>query len=490
MDQFFHLDATAQAGLVKTGAVSPTELLEAAIARIEALNGSVNAVTIKCYEQARKQAQAASLPHAPTDAPFAGVPFLIKDLAAMKNFPVTYGSRLFAQNIAWHNEAIVARALKAGFIIAGKTNTAEFGLLPTTEPVLFGPTRNPWNLDHSAGGSSGGAAAAVASGMVPVAQGGDGGGSIRIPASCCGIFGLKPSRGRTVRLMRKTAGDLAVNLCLSRSVRDSAQFLKATEITGRKATFAPLGFVSGPSKRRLRIAYSTRNMLGNEAEPEVKAALDDVAALCARLGHTVEEADLPVDGEAAVRHFVACWSASPAKLLRYLWLIQPRTWFYGQYKDVMEPWTLKLAEWYNSEEQKHAGLIARAVNFFQAVKRNSDDFFSRYDVHLTPVLRRLPVHIGEFAPNIPYDDLLAACVDHITYTPLHNALGTPAMSVPLSWSTSGLPIGSQFAAQAGDERTLLELAYELEEARPWASKWPPVFPGAKDAKTINEEQTL
>ncbi|MEJ2117632.1 MAG: amidase [Alphaproteobacteria bacterium] len=481
MDHFFHLDATAQAALVKSGAVSPTELMEAAIARIEALNGSVNAVTLKCYEQARKQAQTASLPQNLTEAPFAGVPFLIKDLAAMKNLPVTYGSRLFAKNTAWHNEAIVARTLQAGFLIAGKTNTAEFGLLPTTEPMLFGPTRNPWNLEYSAGGSSGGAAAAVASGMVPVAQGGDGGGSIRIPASCCGLFGLKPSRGRTVPLMRKTAGDLAVNLCLSRSVRDSARFLQAAEISGRNAAYAPLGFVEGPSKRRLRIAYSTRNMLGSEAEPEVKAALDDVVALCASLGHSVEEADIPVDGEAAVKHFVACWAAGPAKLLRYFWLMRLKTWFTGTHKDVLEPWTLELAEWYEREEQKSPGLIARAIAFFQAMQHTSDEFFSRYDVHLTPVLRRLPVRIGEFAPDTPFDDLLAACVDHITYTPLHNAMGTPAMSVPLSWSANGLPIGSQFAAQAGDERTLLELAYELEEARAWADKWPPISAGAKDA---------
>jgi amidase len=490
MDQFFHLDATAQAALVKSGAVSPTELLEAAIARIEALNGSVNAVTFLQYDEARKQAQRARPPQQIADQPFAGVPFLIKDLSAMRNAPVTYGSRLFANNIAWHNEAIVARALKAGFIIVGKTNTAEFGLLPTTEPLLFGPTRNPWNLDHSAGGSSGGAAAAVASGMVPVAQGGDGGGSIRIPASCCGIFGLKPSRGRTVPLMRKTAGDLAVNLCLSRSVRDSARFLQASEVTGRSAAFTPLGFVSGPSKRHLRIAYSTRNMLGSDAEPEVKAALDDVAALCASLGHTVEEAEFAVDGEAAIRHFIACWAAGPAKLLHYFWLVRLRTWFNGAPEEVLEPWTCKLAEWYEKEKKRTPDLISRAIAFFKAMQHTSNEFFSHYDVHLTPVLRRLPVRIGEFASDLDFDDLLAACVDHITYTPLHNAMGTPAMSVPLSWSASGLPIGSQFAARAGDERTLLELAYELEEAKPWADKWPPVATAAKDAKSIIKEHTL
>lgn len=469
MDQFFKLDATAQAALVKSGAVTPVELLEAAIARIEALNGAVNAVTFRFFDEARKQARA-PLP----EGPFRGVPFLVKDLSTVKNKPVTYGSRLFANNIAWHNEAIVARAVKAGFVIAGKTNTAEFGLLPTTEPLLFGPTRNPWNLEHSAGGSSGGAAAAVASGMVPVAQGGDGGGSIRIPASCCGLFGLKPSRGRAVPLMRKTAGDLAVNLGLSRSVRDSARLLEVCEVVPKGAVFAPLGFVGGPSKRRLRIAYSTRDLMGREPEPEVKAALDEVAKLCAALGHTVEEAAPSVDGEAAVGHFVACWAAGPAALLRYFWLVRLKTWYRKARCDVLEPWTMSLAEWYETEERKSPGLIARAMAFFDALRPANDAFFAKYDVHLTPVLRRLPVRIGEFSPNVPFADLLSACVDHITYTPLHNAMGTPAMSVPLSWSTDGLPIGSQFAARAGDERTLLELAFELEAARPWADKWPPL----------------
>ena len=193
MDTFFHIDATAQAELVKSGAVTPLELVDAAIARIDALDGELNAVTVRLFDRARKAASG-PLP----DGPFKGVPFLIKDLSAVRGATLSYGCRLFATNRAVHNEAITARALQAGFVILGKTNTAEFGLLPTTEPLLWGPTHNPWNLAYSPGGSSGGAAAAVASGLVPIAQGGDGGGSIRIPASCCGVFGLKPSRGRAV----------------------------------------------------------------------------------------------------------------------------------------------------------------------------------------------------------------------------------------------------------------------------------------------------
>lgn len=469
MDTFLHIDATAQAELVRSGAVTPLELVDAAIARIEALDGQLNAVTIRLFDRARKAASG-PLP----GGPFRGVPFLIKDLSAVSGATLSYGCRMFAGNRAVHNEAITARALQAGFIILGKTNTAEFGLLPTTEPLLWGPTHNPWNLAYSAGGSSGGSAAAVASGMVSIAQGGDGGGSIRIPASCCGLFGLKPSRGRTVPTMRKTPGDTAVNLCLSRSVRDTARFLEISEQRGKAAVFPPLGFVAGPSPRRLRIAWSSANLLGQEPEPEVRAALDDAVKLCASLGHTVEEAAPRVDGEEGIRNFLAFWAHGPSLLVRNFWMLRLKTLSTKPITALLEPWTLGLADWFDTEERRNPGMLARATAFFRNAGAEMDTFFSRYDVHLTPVLRRLPAKLGEFAPTVPFATLLDRCIGHITYTPLHNAVGTPAMSVPLSMSADGLPIGTHFAARKGDERTLLELAYELEQAQPWAGRWPPV----------------
>lgn len=469
MDPFIHLDATAQAELVKSGQVTPLELLEATITRIEALNPKLNAVTARFYEQARRQAMR-PLP----DGPFKGVPHLVKDLSAVRGVPLTYGSQLFGRNIARHNEGIVARSVAAGLVVLGKTNTPEFGLLPSTEPLLHGPSRNPWNLDYSPGGSSGGAAAAVASGMLPLAQAGDGGGSIRIPASCCGVFGLKPSRGRNVPPMRKSPGDLAVNLCLSRSVRDTARYLEITERRGRRAVLPPLGYVAGPSSRRLRIAYSPRNILGLEPVPEVRAALDDAVQLCSSLGHTVEETDLLVDGERAIQNFIACWAAGPAFIVKHFWLLRLKTFLRDPIGDLLEPWTLGLANWFRAEEARQPGVLPRAKAYFQSLVPQIDDFFSRYDVYLTPVLRRLPAKIGDYAPTVPFASLLDNCIDHITYTPLHNAVGTPAMSVPLGMSADGLPIGAHFAAGVGDERTLLELAYELEQARPWANRWPPV----------------
>ncbi len=468
MDAYFQLDATAQADLVRRGEAHPLELLDAALARIEALNPEINAVTALFEANARKHAMRPA-----HGGPFAGVPYLIKDLAAVAGAALTYGSRLFADNVARRNEAIVRRALEAGFILAGKTNTAEFGLLPTTEPLLHGATRNPWDPERSAGGSSGGAAAAVACGMVPVAQGGDGGGSIRIPASCCGVFGLKPSRGTVVPPLRRSPGDLSVNLCLSRSVRDTARLLCASEADGGIERL-DARCVTGPSSRRLRIALSTRTFLGVEAEPDVKTAVEDVAKLCESLGHCVEDAAPPLAGEEAVTHFLAFWAAGPAMLVKNFWLIRLKTWCATAKANVLEPWTLGLADWFLSEERRSPGLMQRARAFFDGVARDLDGFFSRYDVILTPVLRKQPARLGEHAPTVPFATLLERCVDHIAYTPLHNAVGTPAMSVPLSMSAAGLPIGSQFAARRGDERTLLHLAYELEAARPWAGRWPPL----------------
>jgi amidase len=263
-------------------------------------------------------------------------------------------------------------------------------------------------------------------------------------------------------------------LCISRSVRDTARFLDITERQGYRAVFPTLGYVDGPSKRRLRIAYTSRDILGLEPTPEVKAAHDDAVKLCASLGHTLEEAELKVDGERAIQNFVACWSAGPAFVVRNFWLLRLKTRQRAPITELLEPWTLGLANWFRNEESKQPGVLARAVSYFQSLAPQIDDFFSRYDVYLTPVLRRLPAKIGEYAPTIEFEKLLESCIDYITYTPLHNATGAPAMSVPLGMSTDGLPIGAHFAARIGDERTLLELAYELEQTRPWANRWPQV----------------
>nr|APC60439.1 Ami [Parvibaculum lavamentivorans] len=463
MPELAKLDATAQAELVRKGELTALELVEAGISRIEQVNPQVNAVVETFYDRAREAAKG-KLP----EGPFTGVPNLVKDLDNLKGTRATSGSRFLAQNISPETDPIIAGKEKSGFVMVGKSNTPEFGLLGTTESLLLGACNNPWNLAHSPGGSSGGAAAAVASGMVPVAHATDGGGSIRIPASCCGVFGLKPSRGRIYLGERQLPGDIGFQHCVSRSVRDSATLLSLTELTGKDAVLPPVGRVEGPGKKRLRIAFGTMDYKGREPAPDVKAALEDVAQLCADLGHEIVPAQNRIDGPAFEDAFLAAWASGPAELVALVKQmgLDPEA--------VLEPWTLGLAELFNS---KPAGTLEKSLAHFAKVTAQTEAFMADYDVWLTPVLATVPPKTGEQAPTVPFDTLYERVFNYVTYTPLHNVVGTPAMSVPLSWNKAGLPIGSQFAALPGQEKVLLELAFELEQARPWADKMPPVFAG-------------
>ena len=461
-DAFARLDATAQAALVRNGDVSASELVDAAIDRIEALDGTLNAVTTRLFERAREQARG-PLP----EGPFTGVPYLIKDLYDLAGTPNTMGARLFADNVSTADEPYVTRTLSSGVVVVGKSNTPEFGLLGTTESLLLGACRNPWNPAYTPGGSSGGAAAAVAAGMVPFAHATDGGGSIRIPAACCGLFGLKPSRGR-LDPKRRPDIDISVHHCVSRSVRDSAALFAAAEYVAADAELPPVGRVERPSERRLRIALDTRNLFGEAPHPEVEIALQRAAKLCADLGHQVEEAGPNIDGAAFVHHFISVWASFPAEPIA---AARAQGLSPG---DVLEPWTLALADEF---DRRGPDALPAAVRNFDAMARVLDAFFQRYDVLLTPVLKAPPVAIGAQEPTMDYDSLYAAVTDWVSYTPLHNAAGTPAMSVPLGWSRDGLPIGVQFAAAHGAERTLFELAYELESAAPWSDRWPDLAAG-------------
>ena len=463
-DPFVRLDATAQAALVRAGEVAPIELVDAAIARIERLNPKLNAFVSTCFERAREQARGV-LP----DGPFRGVPYAVKDLSDYGGEPTTMGSRLFEGHIAERDNGIVERARGAGVVVLGKTNTPEFGLLATTESLLLGPAHNPWNLDHSTAGSSGGAAAAVAAGLVPFAQASDGGGSIRNPASACGVVGLKPSRGRIFRRDAPLPGDIAVRLCVSRSVRDTARVLAVSEVT-ESPVHPPVGFVEGPSTRRLRIALTTANPVAGDPDPEVDAAIRETAQRCEALGHTVVEAPYPIDAEEFVHHFVSIWAELPGRLAANAWLIGLRQWRFVRAADVLEPWTLGLAR---IHQQRGPKSVERAVAYFGEVERAYRAFFEQHDVQLSPVLREPPIRLGEQAPDVPFDTLYERLIRYCAYTPQHNAAGNPAISLPLSLSSTGLPIGSQFAARPGAERALLELAYELEAAYPWADRWPP-----------------
>jgi amidase len=484
-------DATGQAELVRRGEVSALELVESAIARIERINPRVNAVIHRMDESARRAA-AAPLP----DGPFRGVPLLLKDLVStVAGEPFRCGSRFLAGYVAPHDSELVLRYRRAGFVLLGKTNTPEFGLTPFTEPALFGPTLNPWDTTRTAGGSSGGSAAAVACGMTPVATGGDGGGSIRIPASCCGLFGMKPTRGRV-----PTGPDFGeiwhgavVEHVVSRSVRDSAAILDATAGPDPGAPYSapeparPFREEVGREPGRLRIAFTDRPWLGHEVDAECAAALRETARLLEGLGHAVEEAGPAFDGPGFARAFLTMICGELRGDIEEAEAVLGRRARAADFEPAT--WALGLLG-----RATPAGSFARAVRALQRTAREIAPFFERYDVLLTPTVSRPPVPTGALQP-LPGERLLlellggvgsgrllrAAGVleqtadkvfDFIPWTPVINATGQPAMSVPLCRSRDGLPVGMHFVARYGEEATLYRLAAQLEAARPWGERRP------------------
>jgi amidase len=485
-------DGLGLAELVRSGAVSASELLETALARIEAHNPTLNAVIRNRHDKVRAEAEKVD-----RGAPFAGVPFLVKDLiATLAGEPTANGNRLLANRPMSRDSELVRRFRAAGVLIAGRTNTPEFGLVPYTEPLLFGPTRNPWSLDHSPGGSSGGSAAAVAAGLVPLASGGDGGGSIRIPASCCGLFGMKPSRGTT-----PTGPDLgelwhgfAIEHVLSRSVRDSAAMLDATAGADPGAPYA------APAQGRpflqevniepgsLRIAFTREPLFGHGAvHADCIAGLEATARLLESLGHHVEEAAPPVDRDACALAFVTVLAGETRAEIEALARIANRR----PHARDFEAATYSLGLLGSSIS---AAAFVGAVHTLQLAARRMAPFFARHDVLLTPTLAAPPALIGALQPSAAeyrlmrivnalqagwlldalgvIEPLAAKTFDYMPFTPLFNVTGQPAMSVPLHWNAAGLPIGMQFVARLGDDATLFRLAGQLERAQPWFSRRP------------------
>lgn len=472
MDALAHLDGLAQAELVRRGEVRPVELLDAAVDRLERVNGRLNAVVTPMYEHARKTA-VGELP----EGPFRGVPFLLKDLfTAYAGVRLTNGATACQALVPQHDSELVRRYRRAGLVVFGKTNTPEFGIPPTTENRLFGATRNPWNLERTAGGSSGGAGAAVGARIVPMAHGGDGGGSIRIPASACGVFGLKPTRARNP--LGPEVGDLLSGLvcehALTLSVRDSAALLDAT--AGPSAGdpyWAPLPsgrFLEevGRDPGRLRIAFSTTAPTGVSVHRDCVAAVEDAAHLCASLGHEVEEGSAAIDAMAMARGFITLYAAGAARQVLDL----EEAAGTALSREMFEPVTWGL---YEMGKQLTSADYLLALRELQRAARDVAAFFQAYDVWLTPTVAEPPVPLGTFAAT--YDDPLVGffrAAEFAPFTPLVNATGQPAMSVPLSWNDDGLPIGVHFIGRFGDEATLFRLASQLEAARPWAGRRPAV----------------
>jgi amidase len=467
------LDATAQAQLVRNGQVSPSELVDGAIERIERLNPALNAVIHPLFDRARQEAAGAL-----ADGPFRGVPFLLKDFAAeLAGTPFREGTALSGDYVSSTTQELTARFIRAGFVICGKTNTPEFGILPTTEPARYGATRNPWDVTRTTGGSSGGSAAAVASGMVPVAHANDGGGSIRIPAACCGLFGLKPTRGRNSLAPQygDLMGGLVAEHVLTRSVRDSAAILDATAgaVPGDPYEAPPLRGTSFLAATRadpapLRVGLLTSSPTGSVVDPACVAAAEHAATLCESLGHRVEPAALPVDGNAIIEHFINAWAAGQAWVMRD-W--EARIGRPGTEADV-EPLTWALVEMGRALD---AGTYLDSVKQLQGLTRTIAGVFETYDLLLTPTLAEPPVPLGTF--DAPADAPILALLragDFVPFTPVFNVTGQPAASIPLSHSASGLPLGSHFVARFGEEETLFALAAQLERAAPWADRLPAV----------------
>jgi amidase len=493
-DQF---DGTGLAALVREGKISSLEVCEEAIRRAEKLNPTLNAIVTKTYDLARETAKMSR-----SDATFGGVPFLLKDAHhALKGFPMSSGSVLLKTYAPQYDAEIVSRFKKAGLVILGKTNTPEFKLAYVTEPKAFGPTRNPWNLDYSCGGSSGGAAAAVAAGIVPFASATDEGGSIRVPASYCGLFGLKPSRGRNPVGPDFDAewDGMSHSHVITRSVRDSAAMLDA--VCGFE-NGAPYGIFNkerpfidevdcAPGK--LRIAFYMRAAYGKNVHPECVRAVEQACALLKNLGHEVVEAEPDFREEDVALYWMIVVIGNAAALVDKLIQVHGRS-------KVKRDLEFSNYCMYNS-----IGRSLRALDLVKAKRRwryfgvTMDQLLSRYDMVLTPTLGEPPVLIGSQQPGRAdqfsmkviasfvgrmllnsrklSDSMLQKTVDttlkgQMPFTVIANVTGQPAMSLPLYWSRDGLPCGVQFIGRYGDEAKLLRLAGQLEKAQPWFDKKP------------------
>ena len=484
--EYRQYDALGLAELVRSKQVSAEELMEVAIARTEQVNPAINAVVHKMYEEGRRLAAETNI-----NAPFAGVPFLVKDLGIeIKGFPMRIGSKGYEGYISPEDSILVKRFREVGLAYFGKTNTPEFGLTPYTEPAHFGPTRNPWNTDYTAGGSSGGSGAAVAAGIVPIATASDGGGSIRIPASCNGLFGIKPSRGRLS--LGNYKGEMwsgaVMEGCVSRTVRDSAAFLDALL---QPAPGDP--YIIQPPNRpyleevsidpgHLRIGFTVKHPLGHSIHPECIKAMEDAIALLETLGHQVEAAEVPYLREDLTEVFLMMVFGEVAADLEQL---QKHLGRKLSPADV-EPNTFALGLLGNTYKAKDFAVAKRRWN---DIARRAGNFHNRYDILLSPTVSMPPFRVGALQPTpaerrlvgfvngLGLGRLLKASVNelaekvfsYIPFTPFANMTGQPSMSVPLHWTPDFLPVGVMATAAFGRENILFRLAGQLERARPWAN---------------------
>lgn len=474
--EYTKYDGLGLAELVRNGEVKPSELTEEAIARIETHNPVLNAVVHKAYEMGRNTA--ANIEQNAPSGPFAGVPFLLKDIGAMcEGLPFLMGSKFLQGFTAPVDSELVRRYKQSGVCILGKTNAPEFGLVPTTEPAVYGKCHNPWNPEYSTGGSSGGSAAAVAAGIVPLAHANDGGGSIRIPAACCGLVGMKPTRARITDgpMSGELLGGLVNDHVVSRSVRDSAAMLDATAgpMPGDPYVApAPAGsFLDAVTRDpgQLRIALCSSQYDGTAINSELSEAVKKTAATLEGLGHIVTEDTVTEIPSVTLDAFVTLWSVGAATGLDgFAGLLGKPV-----KQDDVEPMTWML---YERGKDTSASAYIAAWDAIYAIARIIGQFFERYDAWLTPTLAKPPVRLGEIDTfrEDSYEAFMEL-IDYVPFTPIFNATGQPAISLPLHQSTAGLPLGMMLTGRYGDEETLYSLAGQLELALPWKERTPAVW---------------
>ncbi|WP_027531776.1 amidase [Bradyrhizobium sp. WSM3983] len=463
-------DALGLAELVRGKQVSARELLDEAVARTERVDPRINAVVVRHDEYARLQIER-GLP----DGPFTGVPFLLKDLDLLEGTRTTFGSNLFRDFVADHSGTLAGRYLAAGVTIFGKSSSPEFGQMVTSECRLHGPTRNPWNLDHSSGGSSGGAAAAVAARIVPVAHATDGGGSIRVPSSACGVFGLKPTRARTPVGPDKGEGwgGFSCGHVASISVRDSAAMLDATHGPEPTSLYhapkpeRPYLDEVGRDPGRLRVFFTDKTPQGEAIDPEVAAAVRDVARLLEVLGHHVEERapKLGADPSTVAPIVVAANTAATVRAAEKA---------FGRFATPDDLENLTLFNMRNAQNATATDYVVALQNAF-LIKRSMTNFFENCDIFLSPTLCLPPVRLGEIdTMSEDPGEIRSLLRRYVPGTSMFNMTGQPSMSVPLAWSAAELPLGMMFTAHFGDEAMLFRLASQLETARPWKDRLPPI----------------
>ncbi|MBL8628129.1 MAG: amidase [Rhodospirillaceae bacterium] len=469
LDEYQAYDAVGLASLVAKGDIEPRELLEAAIARLEVVDTKINCISQRLYDFGRKQI-ANGLPK----GPLTGVPFLLKDLGVdLAGTPTKSGSNFFQDDMPAADSTLVGRYKNAGLVIFGKTTAPELGLTGTTESAAQGQTRNPWNLERTTGGSSGGAAAAVATNIVPIANASDGAGSIRVPASCCGVFGLKPTRGRVPRgpATFESWNGLGTIHAISRSVRDSAVLLDMSagpdlwDPYNAIPPHRPFAQEVGADPGKLRIALVLSPPSGAVVDPACVEAARRAAKLCEDLGHIVEEKQLPVDHKATFDGLVASLCVSVVRALdgRAARMgravteadVEPITWYF-----------------YQQGKKVPGAAYAEARAVFDATGRSIAEFQQGFDVILSPTLARPPIKLGLLSLSSKFEDFAREAMTFSPFSAIANMTGQPAMSVPLHWSPDGLPVGVMFAGRMNDEATLLRLAGQLETARPWFNRRP------------------